>query len=363
MANSEVTPNVCGLKREDFQTTVNGKKTDLFILKNSKGNEVAITNYGGAIVALMVPDKDGKMANVIMGHDNIQDVINSPEPYLSRLIGRFGNRIAKGKFTLHGKQYQVPVNNGPNSLHGGKDGFNVKVWSPEQMNDQALALNYVSPYGEEGYTGELKVTVVYTWTDDNELHIDYLATTNKKTIINLTNHAFISLAGTADPTPSVENVELQINADFYLPIDTVSIPTGEIRKVEGTPFDFKVAKPIGRDINADDEQIKNGTGYDHCYVLNKNEEGELSLVAKAHEPVSGRTLEVYTTEPGVQLYTGNFLSGFKGAHGATYPERSAFCLECQHFPDSPNRPYFPSVVLDPGERYKQTTIYKFGVSK
>ncbi len=363
MANSEVTPNVCGLKREDFQTTVNGKKTDLFILKNSKGSEVAITNYGGAIVALMVPDKDGKMANVIMGHDNIQDVINSPEPYLSRLIGRFGNRIAKGKFTLHGKQYQVPVNNGPNSLHGGKDGFNVKVWSPEQMNDHALALNYVSPYGEEGYTGELKVTVVYTWTDDNELHIDYLATTNKKTIINLTNHAFISLSGTADPTPSVENVELQLNADFYLPIDTVSIPTGEIRKVEGTPFDFRTAKPIGRDINADDEQIKNGTGYDHCYVLNKSEEGELSLAAKAHEPVSGRTLEVYTTEPGVQLYTGNFLSGFKGAYGDTYPKRSAFCLECQHFPDSPNRPYFPSVVLDPGERYKQTTIYKFGVSK
>lgn len=363
MANFEETPNVCGLRREDFQTTVNGKKTDLFVLRNSKGNEVAITNYGGAIVALMVPDKDGNMGNVIMGHDNIQDVINSPEPYLSRLIGRFGNRIAKGKFTLHGKQYQVAVNNGPNSLHGGKNGFNVKVWSPEQMNDHALALNYVSPYGEEGYTGELKVTVVYTWTDDNELHIDYLATTNKKTIINLTNHAFISLAGIADPTPSIENVELQVNADFYLPIDDVSIPTGEIRKVEGTPFDFRTAKPIGRDINADDEQVKNGTGFDHNFVLNKNEEGELSLAAKAHEPVSGRTLEVYTTEPGVQLYTGNFLSGFKGTHRATYPKRSAFCLECQHFPDSPNRPYFPSVVLNPGERYKQTTIYKFGVSK
>ena len=363
MANSEETPNVCGLRREDFQTTVNGKKTDLFVLRNSKGNEVAITNYGGAIVALMVPDKDGNMGNVIMGHDNIQDVINSPEPYLSRLIGRFGNRIAKGKFTLHGKQYQVAVNNGPNSLHGGKNGFNVKVWSPEQMNDHALALNYVSPYGEEGYTGELKVTVVYTWTDDNELHIDYLATTNKKTIINLTNHAFISLAGIADPTPSVENVELQVNADFYLPIDDVSIPTGEIRKVEGTPFDFRTAKPIGRDINADDEQVKNGTGFDHNFVLNKNEEGELSLAAKAHEPVSGRTLEVYTTEPGVQLYTGNFLSGFKGTHGATYPKRSAFCLECQHFPDSPNRPYFPSVILRPTEQYKQKTIYKFGVEK
>ena len=363
MANSEETPNVCGLKREDFQTTVNGKKTDLFILRNSEGNEVAITNYGGALVAIMVPDRNGKRANVIMSHDNIQDVINSPEPYLSRIIGRFGNRIAKGKFTLHGKHYQVAVNNGVNALHGGKKGFNVKVWSPELMNEHTLALNYVSPYGEEGYTGELKVTVVYTWTDDNELHIDYLATTNKKTIINLTNHGFFALAGIADPTPTVDNVELQLNADFYLPIDDTSIPTGEIRKVEGTPFDFRTAKPIGRDINADNEQIKNGTGFDHCFVLNKQEEGELSLAAKAYEPVSGRTMEVYTTEPGVQLYTGNFLSGFKGTHGATYPKRSAICLECQHFPDTPNHPYFPSVVLDPGERYKQTTIYKFGVQK
>ena len=363
MANTEETPNVCGLKREDFQTTVNGKKTDLFILRNSEGNEVAITNYGGALVAIMVPDRNGKRANVIMGHDNIQDVINSPEPYLSRLIGRFGNRIAKGEFTLHGKHYQVACNDGPNHLHGGKKGFNVKVWSPELMNDHTLALNYVSPYGEEGYTGELKVTVVYTWTDDNELHIDYLATTNKKTIINLTNHGFFALAGIADPTPSVENVELQLNADFYLPIDNTSIPTGEIRKVEGTPFDFRTPKPIGRDINADNEQIKNGTGFDHCYVLNKEEEGVLSFAAKAYEPVSGRTMEVYTTEPGIQLYTGNFLAGIKGTHGATYPKRSAICLEAQHFPDSPNRPYFPSVVLDPGERYKQTTIYKFGVQK
>ena len=209
----------------------------------------------------------------------------------------------------------------------------------------------------------MKVTVVYTWTDDNELHIDYLATTNKKTIINLTNHGFFALAGIADPTPSIENVELQLNADFYLPIDNTSIPTGEIRKVEGTPFDFRTAKPIGRDINADNEQIKNGTGFDHCYVLNKEEEGVLSFAAKAYEPVSGRTMEVYTTEPGIQLYTGNFLAGIKGTHGATYPKRSAICLEAQHFPDSPNRPYFPSVVLDPGERYKQTTIYKFGVQK
>ncbi len=363
MANTEETQNLCGLRREDFQTTVNGKKTDLFILRNSEGNEVAITNYGGAIVAIMVPDKEGKHANVIMGHDNIQDVINSPEPYLSRLIGRFGNRIAKGHFTLHGKDYYVPVNNGPNSLHGGKNGFNVKVWTPELMNEHTLALNYVSPYGEEGYTGELKVTVEYTWTDDNELQIDYLATTNKKTIINLTNHGFFALAGIANPTPSIDNVELQINADFYLPIDQTSIPTGEIRFVKDTPFDFTTAKAIGKDIDAEHEQIKNGTGYDHCYVLNKKEVGELSFAAKVHEPVSGRTMEVYTTEPGMQLYTGNFLSGISGTHGTTYPKRSAICLECQHFPDSPNRPYFPSAILNPGERYKQTTIYKFGVEK
>lgn len=364
MANSEETQNVCGLKREDFQTTVNGKKTDLFILRNEQGNEVAITNYGGALLAIMVPDKNGKMGNVVMGHDNIQDVINSPEPYLSRLIGRFGNRIAKGHFTLKGKEYYVPINDGPNSLHGGKQGFNVKVWEAELMNPHTLVLNYVSPYGEEGYTGELKVTVEYTWTDENELRIDYLATTNKKTIVNLTNHGFFALAGIADPTPTVDNVELQINADFYLPIDTTSIPTGEIRKVAGTPFDFTTPKPIGRDIDdPNDEQIKNGSGYDHNYVLNKREVGELSFAAKAYEPVSGRTMEVYTTEPGVQLYTGNFLAGIKGNHGATYPRRSAVCLECQHFPDSPNRPYFPSVVLDPGERYRQTTIYKFGVQK
>lgn len=363
MANTEETQNLCGLRREDFQTTVNGKKTDLFILRNSEGNEVAITNYGGAIVAIMVPDKEGKHANVIMGHDNIQDVINSPEPYLSRLIGRFGNRIAKGHFTLHGKDYYVPVNNGPNSLHGGKNGFNVKVWTPELMNEHTLALNYVSPYGEEGYTGELKVTVEYTWTDDNELQIDYLATTNKKTIINLTNHGFFALAGITNPTPAIDNVELQINADFYLPIDQTSIPTGEIRFVKDTPFDFTTAKAIGKDIDAEHEQIKNGTGYDHCYVLNKKEVGELSFAAKVHEPVSGRTMEVYTTEPGMQLYTGNFLSGISGTHGTTYPKRSAICLECQHFPDSPNRPYFPSAILNPGERYKQTTIYKFGVEK
>ena len=360
MTNTDKVQNVCGLKREDFQTRINGKETDLYILRNKDGNEVAITNYGGATVAIMVTDKNGNLANVIQGHDNIQDVVNSPEPYLSTLVGRYGNRIAKGKFQLHGKEYSLPINNGPNSLHGGKKGFNAKVWDALQMNDTTLVLNYISAYGEEGFSGELKTTVIYTFTDDNELVIEYMAKTNKKTVINLTSHGFFSLAGIANPTPSIENLECEINADFYIPIDEVSIPTGEIRFVKGTPFDFRTPKTIGQDINADHEQIKNGAGYDHCFVLNKREEGELSFAARIMEPVTGRTMEVYTTEPGVQLYTDNWADGYKGQHGATFPQRSGICFEAQHFPDSPNHPYFPSVVLNPGEQYKQKTIYKFG---
>lgn len=355
--------NICGLKRSNFQATINGKQTDLYILKNKQGNEVAITNYGGALVAIMVPDRNGNLANVVQGHDNIQDVINSPEPYLSTLIGRYGNRIKEGKFTLHGKEYQLAINNGPNALHGGPTGFHARVWNAIQMNEQTLALNYVSAYGEEGFSGELKTTVVYTFNNDNELVIDYLATTNKQTIINLTNHGFFSLAGIADPTPTIDNLICEINADFFIPIDNTSIPTGEILKVEGTPFDFRTPKPVGQDIDADDEQIKNGSGYDHCFVLNKKESGELSFAAKITEPVSGRTMEVYTTEPGVQLYTDNWATGYKGQNGATFPRRSGICFEAQHFPDSPNRPYFPPVVLKPGEQYKQKTIYKFGVER
>ena len=319
MTNNTETQTICGLRQEDFQTTVNGKKTDLFILRNNKGNEVAITNYGGAIVAIMVPDKNGVRANVIQGHDNIQDVINSPEPYLSTLIGRYGNRICKGRFQLHGKEYQLPINNGPNSLHGGKKGFNAKVWDALQMNDQTLVLKYVSPYGEEGFSGEVRVTVIYQFNNDNELNIEYMATTNKKTIINLTNHGFFSLAGIANPTPTIDDIECQINADYYLPIDTTSIPTGEIRLVKDTPFDFRTVKPLGQDIDSDNEQIKIGHGYDHCYVLNKKEEGELSFAAKIKDPKSGRTMEVFTTEPGVQLYTDNWADGYKGQNGATFP--------------------------------------------
>lgn len=361
--NTTETENICGLKRGNFQATIDGKETDLYILRNSEGNEVAISNYGGALAAIMVPDKEGKRANVIQGHDNIKDIVVSPEPYLSTLVGRYGNRICKGRFQLHGKEYQLPINNGPNCLHGGLKGFNAKVWEALQMNEHTLVLKYVSPYGEEGFSGEMKVTVIYTFTDENELVIEYMATTNKKTIINLTSHGFFSLAGIANPTPTIENLECEINADFYIPIDNTSIPTGEILRVEGTPFDFRTPKTIGQDIDADNEQIKNGAGYDHCFVLNKKEEGELSFAAKIKEPISGRTMEVYTTEPGVQVYTDNWADGYKGQNGATFPRRSAICFEAQHFPDSPNRPYFPSVVLNPGEQYTQKTIYKFGVEK
>ena len=361
MVNAEETQRVCGLKKEDFQTTVNGKKTDLYILRNKEGNEVAITNYGGAIVAIMVPDRKGNLANIIQGHDNIQDVIDSPEPYLSTLIGRYGNRIAKGRFQLKGKVYSLPINNGPNSLHGGKNGFNTKVWDATQINEHAIVLKYTSPYGEEGFTGEVDVWVAYTLTDNNELIIKYSAKTNKKTIINLTHHGFFSLAGLANPTPPIDDLECQINADFFLPIDETSIPTGEILKVAETPFDFRTPKPIGQDIDADHEQIRHGSGYDHCFVLNKKEEGELSFAARIRDPKSGRAMEVYTTEPGVQVYTDNWADGYKGQHGATFPRRSAICFEAQHFPDSPNHPYFPSVILEPGREYTQKTIYKFGI--
>ena len=352
---------ISGLKQEDFITTINGKQTNLYTLTNESGMEVSITNYGGAVVAIMVPDKDGKMANVIQGHDNIQDCMSSPEPFLSTLIGRYGNRICKGKFTMNDKEYSLAVNNGPNHLHGGPTGFHARVWDAEQINGHELVLRYISAYYEEGFPGELNMTVKYSLTDDNELVIDYRGTTNKKTVVNMTSHGFFSLAGIANPPPSAMNVICQINADFFIPIDENSIPTGEILKVEGTPFDFRTPTPVGERIDADCPQIKNGAGYDHCFVLNKREVGELSFAAKIVEPESGRTMEVYTTEPGVQFYSDNWADGYKGQFGATFGRRSALCFEAQHFPDSPNRAHFPSVILRPGEVYKQKTIYKFGV--
>lgn len=355
--------NISGLKRADFQTEVEGKKTDLFILTNCHGAEVAVTNYGGAVLAVMVPDKNGNFANVVQGHDSIDHVINSPEPFLSTLVGRYGNRIAKGNFTLDGKEYNLTINNGPNSLHGGPTGFHARVWDAEQSDPQTLNLHYLSADGEEGFPGNLDVHVCYQWTDDNELVLTYKATTDQTTIVNLTHHAFFSLAGLANPTPTVLNNIVTINADFYTPMDEVSIPTGEILKVEGTPMDFRTPHTVGSRIDEPFQQLVYGAGYDHCYVLNKREQGSLTFAARCIEPESGRVLDVFTTEPGVQVYTANWHSGFAGWHGATFPARSAICFEAQHFPDTPNKGHFPSAVLTPGNEYHQTTVYKFSVEK
>lgn len=357
------TTYLCGLDKADFQKTVDGKQTDLFILKNKKGSELAFTNYGGAVLAMMVPDKNGEYANVIQGHDSIDHVINSPEGYLSVLIGRYGNRIGGAKFELDGKEYPLAVNNGPNNLHGGPTGFHKRVWDAELTGPQRAKLHYLSADGEEGFPGNLDITVTYTLSDEDEFIIDYIATTDKKTLVNLTHHAFFSLSGLATPTPSIENNIVTINADYYTPIDEYSIPTGEIAPVAGTPMDFRNPHTIGCRINDKFQQLINGTGYDHNWVLNKKEQDALTFAAKCVEPISGRSLEVYTTEPGVQVYTANFQTEFEGWHGTTFPARSGICFEAQHFPDTPNKGHFPSCVLNPGETYRQQTIYKFGIEE
>ena len=353
--------SLSGLKREDFQSTIQGKQTDLFTLVNKQGHEVSITNYGGALVAIMVPDKNGRFGNVIQGHDSIQGVVESPEPFLSPLIGRYGNRICKGKFQLDGVAYQLPaINNGPNHLHGGPTGFHARVWDAEQKDAKTLVLHYLSADGEEGYPGNLDVTVTYRWTDADELIIEYSATTDKATIVNLTSHGFFSLAGIANPTPDIMDLQCYINADFFVPIDDTSIPTGEVIAVKGTPFDFTKMHAVGDMIDADDEQTRNGAGYDHSFLVNKAEFGELSYAAKIYEPHSGRSMEVYTTEPAVQVYTDNWASGYPGQCGSTFPRRSAICFEAQHAPDTPNQTHFPTCILRPGEKYWQKTVYKFG---
>lgn len=351
------------MQRKDFQKEINGKQVDLYILRNKQGLEVAITNYGGALCSIMVPDREGNAANIIQGHDNIESLIASPEPFLSTLVGRYGNRIKEGHFTLDGVTYTLARNNNGQHLHGGPTGFHARVWDAKQISDQSLCLQYISADGEEGFPGELTMSVMYTWTNDCELIIDYEGTTKAKTIVNMTSHGFFSLQGLGNPTPEATDQILVINADFYIPMGLTSVPYGEIRSVEGTPFDFREPHVIGERIDADDNQIKNGAGYDHCYVLKKNQPGELSFAVRVVEPKSGRTMEVYTTEPGVQFYSDNWADGFPISGGATANRRSAICFEAQHFPDSPNKPHFPSVVLEPGQVYRQKTIYKFGVER
>ena len=348
-----------GLLRTNFQAEVGGKKTDLYTLRNKNNMEVCVTNFGGRIVSVMVPDKDGKMQDVVLGFDSIQDYVSKPSDF-GASIGRYANRINQGKFTLDGTEYQLPQNNYGHCLHGGPQGFQYRVFDAVQPNPQELELTYVAEDGEEGFPGNITCKVLMKLTDDNAIDIRYEAETDKPTIVNMTNHSYFNLDGDAARN---EAHLLTIDADYYTPVDSTFMTTGEIAPVEGTPMDFRTPHTIGERINDKFQQLINGSGYDHCYVLNKTESGELSLAATCTDPVSGRTMEVYTTENGVQLYTGNWLNGFTGAHGATFPARSAVCFEAQCFPDTPNKAHFPSAVLLPGDEYQQITIYKFGVEK
>lgn len=346
--------------KKEWGRTAAREPVDLYTLTNSHGASVAIASWGGTVVSIKVPDKTGALGDVVLGFDTLAPYLQT-HPYFGVLVGRYGNRIGNARFTLDGKTYTLAKNNGEHSLHGGRKGFDKHVWKVREMAGSAIELMHVSDDGDEGFPGTLTATVVYTWTDDNELRIDYTATTDKPTVLNLTNHSYFNLSGAAAPT--ILDHQLELLADRFTPVDKGLIPTGELRSVAGTPFDFRKPRRIGDAIDAPDEQIKFGGGYDHNFVLN-GKTGALRRVARVSEGTSGRWMEVQTTEPGVQFYTGNFLDGsLKGKGGRTYGKRSGFCLETQHFPDSPNKPEFPSVVLRPGETYKTTTVYRFGVDK
>ncbi len=345
------------IKKQPFGKTEEGVLVNLYTFTNEKGMEVKITNYGGIVVSIRVPDRDGKLGDVVLGYDSLDGYLEK-SPYFGALIGRYGNRIAYGKFTLDGIEYSLAQNNGENHLHGGLKGYDKVVWQAEEVKSGStvgLKLNYLSNDGEEGYPGNLDITVKYTLTNNNELKIDYSATTDKKTVINLTNHSYFNLAGMGN----ILNHKLIINADRFNPVDKGLIPTGELKKVKGTPMDFTQPTAIGARINEDDEQLVFGGGYDHNWVLNRSDE-TINLVAKVYEPTTGRIMEVLTTEPGLQFYSGNFLDGtITGKGNTVYEHRNGFCLETQHFPDSPNQSDFPSVLLNPGEQYHHKTIYKF----
>lgn len=347
-----------------FGKTADGEQVQIYTLRNRHGMEARITNYGGIVVSLTAPDRDQKFADVVLGYNDLESYMNPPFPYFGAIIGRYGNRIAKGRFTLNGIEYKLAVNNGENHLHGGLKGFDKVVWDAQQRNTAAgpsLRLSYLSKDGEEGYPGNLRVTVVYTLTHKNELKIDYTASTDKDTVTNLTHHSYFNLAG--EGNGDILDHRVVLRASRFVPTDAGSIPTGELKNVASTPFDFRSAHAIGERINEDDEQLKFGNGYDHTWVIN-GRMGLLRQAASVYEPTTGRVMEVWTTEPGVQFYTGNFLDGSRpGKSGKPYPRRSGFCLETQHYPDSPNRPNFPTTTLRKGATYRSTTIYRFSSRK
>jgi aldose 1-epimerase len=347
------------MKRDRFHQTIDGVVVDLFTLNNNQGMEAVITNYGATVVALKVPDRYGQQMDVTLGYDTIDGYLGGNN-YFGCIVGRYANRIAGGKFTLGGKQYTLAKNEGDNHLHGGIRGFDKVVWQSEKLADgsvSGLLLKYLSRHGEEGYPGSLAVAVTYRLTDKNELRIDYEAQTDQPTVINLTQHSYFNLAGSG--SGDILDHTLTIFADQFTPVDKRLIPTGELRSVKGTPLDFTQPNRIGARITQDDEQLILAGGYDHNWVLNK-EEGQLTLAARVIESKSGRIMEVYTTEPGIQFYSGNFLDDrTAGKDGQIYGHRGGFCLETQHFPDSPNRPEFPTTVLESSTRYRSTTIYRF----
>jgi aldose 1-epimerase len=350
------TNTVGTISQAPFGKTADGTPVEIYTLRNDKGCEARIMTYGGIVVSLKVPDKNGNFGDVVLGYDKLDDYVKN-SPFFGALVGRYGNRIAKGKFTLAGKEYTLALNNAPNNLHGGPIGFDKRVWKATTLltaDGPVLKLNYLSQDGDQGFPGNLNVTATYTLTADNGLLLNYTATTDKATLCNLTQHSYFNLAGKGD----VLNYLVYINADKFTPVDKTLIPTGELKPVEGTPFDFRKPTAIGARINAADEQIKFGNGYDHNWVINKPP-GKLGLVARVTDPATGRVMEVLSTEPGVQFYTGNFLDGITGKGGWVYKNRSGFCFEPQHYPDSPNHPQFPSAALKPGETYQNTILYRF----
>jgi aldose 1-epimerase len=350
------------MKKESFGKLTDGSAVDLYTLGNSNGMSTSITTYGGRVVTLKAPDKKGAFADVVLGFDSLDGYLGD-NPYFGALVGRYGNRIGHGRFTLEGKVYKLHGNDGANTLHGGKKGFDRVLWTAKDVSTKdapALELTYVSPDMEEGFPGTLTSVVTYSLTPQNELRIDYKATTDKPTVLNLTTHSYWNLAGAGEG--DILGHEMTIAAGKFTPVDKTLIPTGEIKSLDGSPLDFRTATAIGARIDNNDEQLKFGKGYDHNYVLDSGG-GSLSRCAFVHEPNSGRAMEVLTTQPGVQFYTGNFLDGtIKGKGGKAYGRRTAFCLETQHFPDSPNKPSFPMTELKPGEEYKQTTVYKFSAA-
>jgi len=358
------------ITKSDFGMMPDSTIIEKYTLKNANGVEMDVITYGGRIISLKVPDKNGKIENVVLGYNSLEDYLNDSDPFFGALIGRYGNRIAKGKFTLNGTEYTLATNNGENHLHGGVLGFDRVVWNVEPLESEkgpSLKLSYLSKDGEEGYPGNLNVKegypgnlnviVVYALTNDNVFEVYYEATTDKATVVNLTQHAYFNLSG--DFTKPILDHELTINADKYLPVDATLIPTGELADVTNTPFNFRTAKRVGKQIEADNDQLKKGLGYDHCWILNNQNNG-MRFAASAYQPESGILLEIYTDEPGIQFYSGNFLDGtLPMPNGGTYAHRTGFCLETQHYPDSPNQRNFPSTVLNPGETYKTTTSFKF----